>query len=144
MATESFLVTALPVSADPAQALHVSLFVAHRLTPDGAEGVVADFPNVADWTASLADATISLTGRKGGGVTVSIPVTADTSPLDSGLWPKVFPPDLVVRGWETRDLTATPWRTFAAHRMQQPRDAGPRGQRVLVARRCADRAAAMP
>ena len=43
MATESWLVTALPYSASPAEPFHVSLFVTHRLTPDGAEGVVGDF-----------------------------------------------------------------------------------------------------
>ena len=45
MATESFLVTALPHSADPAEPFHVSLFVTHRLTPDGAEGVAGRLPD---------------------------------------------------------------------------------------------------
>ena len=36
MATESYLVTALPYSASPGEKFHVSLFITHRLTPDGA------------------------------------------------------------------------------------------------------------
>ena len=62
MATESWLVTALPYSASSADPFHVSLFVTHRLTPDGAQGKVGDFPNVRDWTARLAQARIRLRG----------------------------------------------------------------------------------
>ncbi len=119
MATESFLVTALPRSADPGQKVHLSLFVTHRLTPDGPSGVVGDFPTVSQWTAELADARIRLLGRTSGGALVRIPVTADLSMLEAALWPSVFPADLAVRPWQTPDLTAAPWRTFPAHRMQQ-------------------------
>jgi hypothetical protein len=119
MATESFLVTALPYSADPADPFHVSLFVTHRLTPDGAEGTLADFPSVVDWTARLAGARITLNGRTGGGTTVAIGVTPLLDALDATLWPRVFPPDLAVRPWKAPDFTAVPWRTFPAHRMQQ-------------------------
>lgn len=119
MATQSFLVTALPRSVDPAETVHVSLFVAHRLTPDGAEGVVGDFTGVVDWPSQLAAATIRLTGTTGGGATVDIPVTADLSLLEPTTWAGVFPPDLAVRPWATRDYTDVPWRTFPAHRMQQ-------------------------
>ncbi len=119
MPTESFLVTALPHSADPAEKVHVSLFVTHRLSPDGAAGVVGDFPTASDWTSRLTRARIRLVGRTSGGALVAIPVTADLSPLDASLWPKVFPADLAVRPWTTRDMTDVPWRTFPAHRMQQ-------------------------
>ena len=119
MATESFLVTALPRSADPNERVHVSLFVTHRLTPDGAVGDVGDFPTVSAWTARLARARIRLVGRTSGGGLVAIPVTADLSPLTDSLWPLVFPPDLAVHPWMTRDMTDAPWRTFPAHRMQQ-------------------------
>src|SRR3990170_2371678 len=119
MATESFLVTALPRSAAPAEAVHASLFVTHRLTPDGAEGVVADFPRIVDWTDRLAAAQIGLVGRTGGGTSVTIPVTADVSALQDSPWPFVFPPQLAVRPWQTPDPTAAPWRSFPAHRMQQ-------------------------
>jgi hypothetical protein len=58
MPTESFLATALPYSADPDDPFHVSVFVTHRLTPDGARGTLADFPHVVDWTARLAGAQL--------------------------------------------------------------------------------------
>ncbi|MBM3678299.1 MAG: hypothetical protein FJW96_10525 [Actinobacteria bacterium] len=119
MAVESFLVTALPRSADPAEEVHVSLFVTHRLTPDRGEGVVGDFPNVADWTKRLAAAKIGLVGRTGGGTTLAIPVTPALAALRPAIWPQVFPADLPVRPWRTPELTAVPWRSFPAHRMQQ-------------------------
>jgi hypothetical protein len=119
MATESFLATALPNSADPASPMHVSVFISHRLTPDGAEGVVNDFPNIVDWPTTVSAARIVLTGFTAGGGVVDIPVTADFSTLDSGLWSAMFPGSYPVRPWNTPDLTATPWRTFPAHRMQQ-------------------------
>lgn len=119
MAVESFLVTALPRSADPAETVHVSLFVTHRLTPDAQEGVVADFPHIVDWADRLADAQVGLVGHTGGGGTAAIPVTPDLGALRPTVWPRVFPADLTVRPWQTPDLTAVPWRTFPAHRMQQ-------------------------
>jgi hypothetical protein len=118
MATESFLVTALPHSADPDHAFHVSLFIAHRLTPDGAQGELRDFPGVARWTAALADTQITLRGRGAGGGVVPIACTPDLSALNPSLWELVFPGDLAVRGWTQRDFTDVPWRTFAAHRMR--------------------------
>jgi hypothetical protein len=56
MPVESFLVTALPHRADAGARRHLSLFVTHRLTPDGPRGVLSDFPNVSDWTTLLASA----------------------------------------------------------------------------------------
>jgi hypothetical protein len=119
MATESFLVTALPHSADPAHPVHVSLFVAHRLIPDEAEGQLREFPTVARWTAALADATITLRGRGAGGGVLPIACTPDLSPLRPAQWELVFPGDMAVRGWKQRPFTDVPWRTFAAHRMRQ-------------------------
>jgi hypothetical protein len=116
---ESFLVTALPYSAAPGEDFHVSLFVTHRLTPDGAEGVVDDFPTVREWTVRLADATFQLGGATTGGTVVEIPVTPLLDQLDPALWTRVFPHSLAVRPWQVPDYTATPWRTFPAHRMQQ-------------------------
>lgn len=117
MAIESFLVTALPRSADPDRTVHVSLFVTHRLTPDGAEGVVADFPAIAEWTQRLADAKFELRGGSGGSTT-EIPTTPLHDRLDPSLWERVFPPDLPVRPWQVGDPAAEEWRTFPAHRMQ--------------------------
>jgi len=119
MVTESFLVTALPHTADPAASFHLSLFVTHRLTPDGAEGVVGDFPNVVDWADRLADSTLTLLGRNGGGATVTVQATPLLAAVVAADWPRVFPSDLVVRPWQTPDPTAVPWRSFPAHRMQQ-------------------------
>lgn len=117
MSIESFLVTALPYSADPASARHLSLFITHRLTPDGAQGVVGDFAHVRDWTAQLAGATITVSGRVGT-APVAVPVTPLLDVLEPDLWRRVFPADLVVLPWQTPDPTAVPWRTFPAHRMQ--------------------------
>jgi hypothetical protein len=117
MATESFLVTTLPRTADPARSVHLSLFVTHRLTPDGAQGVVGDFAVVSDWTTAVAGAEFELRARAGG-TAFTIPITADLDRLDPSLWPRVFPADLAVRPWQTPDLAATEWRTFPAHRMQ--------------------------
>jgi len=119
MATESFLVTALPHSASPAAGFHVSLFVSHRLTPDGAQGRVADFPHVRTWTTALAGAEIRLQGGRANGTVVDIPVSALYGALDEALWEQVFPPDFPVRPWPVPDHTAVPWRTYPAHRMQQ-------------------------
>ncbi|MGH9222304.1 MAG: hypothetical protein ACRD2W_00530 [Acidimicrobiales bacterium] len=121
MATESFLVTALPYSASADEPFHVSLFVSHRLTPDGAQGELSDFPHVADWTAMVADPATSfrLRGGLANGTTVDIPVVPVLGIVDPGLWRQVFPPDFPVRPWKVPNHTAVPWRTFPAHRMQQ-------------------------
>lgn len=117
MAIESWLVTALPYSASAAEPYHVSLFVTHRLTPDGAEGVVGDFKTVRDWTAHLHHAHVSLRGGGPAG-DFDIPVTPLLDALDPTLWPRVFPKKLVVRPWRVPDQTAAPWQSFPAHRMQ--------------------------
>lgn len=117
MAVESFLVTALPYSADPSSPRHLSLFITHRLTPDGAQGQVGDFPHVRDWTAQLAGASVIVTGRTGAS-TRTIAVTPRLAGLDPTLWPRVFPKSLPVLPWQTPDPASSPWRTFPAHRMQ--------------------------
>jgi len=119
MSTEFFLVTALPHSADPGQDFHVSLFITHRLTPDGAEGVVTDFPTVAQWPDALAASTVKLRGQRANGQTVDIPVTPLLGAVEPALWPRVFPAQFPVRPWQTPEHTDVPWRTFPAHRMQQ-------------------------
>lgn len=116
MPTESFVVTALPHSASPTAPFHVSLYLGHRLTPDGPTGTLADFRHVRDWTASVADAEITLFGHRAGQQPVVL-ATRRVGDLRTDLWAKVFPVELPVVGWEPKDLTATPWRTFPAHRM---------------------------
>ena len=118
MATESWLVTALPYSASPGEAFHVSLFVTHRLTPDGAQGVVSDFATVRDWTNSLRRGRFVLKGGGGPAGEFDIPVTPLLGVLRPRLWSSVFPGDLPVRPWKVPDYTTAPWQTFAAHRMQ--------------------------
>lgn len=119
MATEAFLVTTLPRTADPSRSVHASLFITHRLTPDGATGVVGDFEHVRRWTEQLAEAEIELRGRVGAGPAFTIPSTPWLAALEPSLWPRVFPPDLEVRPWQTPDPAATPWQSFPAHRLQQ-------------------------
>ena len=118
MATESYLVTALPYSASPGEKFHVSLFITHRLTPDGAEGVVNDFATVRDWTARLAGARFILRGGAAAGGVFEIPCTPLLAQLDAAVWPRVFPGRLPVRPWRVPDRTTAPWKTFPAHRMQ--------------------------
>ncbi|MCB0907877.1 MAG: hypothetical protein KDB63_12255, partial [Nocardioidaceae bacterium] len=118
MVTESFLVTALPRTADPDQQVHVSLFVSHRLTPDGAEGVLGDFAHVSDWTSELLGAEVALVGYVGG-VAHPIPATPLLGVLETAVWPRVFPEKLTVRAWQTADPASLEWRSFPAHRMQQ-------------------------
>lgn len=114
MSVESFLVTALPFSADPTQSRHVSLFVTHRLTPtDGVKGVVGDFEHVRDWSDRLADASITLSANG-----TDVPVTPLLDILEPGLWQRVFPPTLPVLPWQVPDRAAEAWRTYPAHRMQ--------------------------
>ncbi len=110
---ESFLVTALPFSADSRSDVHVSLFVTHRLTPHGAQAPLGDFPNASVWGERLAAASIRLTGSNG----EEIGVTPRLAPIDPDLWGDVFPRELPVRPWSTPELAAVPWRTFPAHRM---------------------------
>ncbi len=117
MPIEGYLVTALPHSAAPDAAKHLSLFVTHRLTPDNGKGTVSDFPHIVDWTTQVASATITVTGRAGA-VVRSIPVTPLLDRLDPALWPRVFAPELTVLPWQTPDPASLPWRTFPAHRMQ--------------------------
>ena len=119
MATESYLVTALPYSAASGEKFHVSLFVTHRVTPDGAEGVVNEFALARDWTARLAGARCILRGGDAAGGVFDIPCTPLLDVLDPALWPRVFPGSLPVRPWRVPDRTAAPWKTFPAHRMQQ-------------------------
>lgn len=115
---ESFLVTALPFSADPAQHRHISLFITHRLTPNDAQGEVGDFPNIARWTDLLAGSTVTVTGHTSGGAARAIAVTPQWAQLDTTLWPRVFSEDLPVLPWNTPDPASKQWRTFPAHRMQ--------------------------
>ena len=119
MATESYLVTALPYSASSGEKFHVSLFVTHRITPDGAEGVVNEFALARDWTARLARARCILRGGDVAGGVFDIPCTPLLDALDPALWPRVFPGSLPVRPWRVPDRTTAPWKTFPAHRMQQ-------------------------
>lgn len=118
MPTESFLVATLPRTADPQERVHVSLFITHRLTPDGEFDKVIDFPNIVDWTDRLLGARFELIGL-GGGTRRSIPITPLLDQLEPKLWPRVFPDDLFVRPWQTPDPTSEEWRTFAAHRAPQ-------------------------
>jgi len=117
MATESFIVTALPYSASPSQKFHVSVFVSHRLVPDGTEGHLGEFALTSEWTKRLANAGFSLHGGKGGQV-VEVPVTPLLDQLDPSLWSRVFPAELPVRPWKAPNFTDTAWHSFPAHRMQ--------------------------
>lgn len=119
MASESYLVTALPYSAAPGQRFHLSFFVAHRLVPDGASGVLQSFPLTREWTTRLAQATFTLRGGGAGNTAFDIPCTARLDVLKPELWARVFPATLAVRPWKVVDRTTAPWRTFPAHRMQQ-------------------------
>ncbi len=119
MASETFIVTALPYSAAASERFHVSLFVTHRLTPDGAQGVLSDFAIARDWTSKLANARITLRGGAAAGGDFEIECAPLLTQLDESLWPRVFPGSMAVRPWRVPNHTATAWHTFPAHRMQR-------------------------
>lgn len=116
MPDESFLVTALPHSASPASPFHVSLFIAPRLEPAGDDAQLSDFAGMRRWTAAVAEAQITLYGHRSGQQPAPLR-TSRVGHLRPDLWSTVFPDELPVRAWTTPDLTAKPWRTFPAHRM---------------------------
>ena len=120
MATETFLVTALPYSAAPAPkaGFHVSLFISPRLMPDGGESPLSTFPISSQWTKRVAQASFRLRGGHGTQVREIAVTPVLDNVLDPGLWAKVFPGSLPVRPWRTPDFTDTDWRSFPAHRMQ--------------------------
>ncbi|MCW2667633.1 MAG: hypothetical protein JWN57_2595, partial [Frankiales bacterium] len=116
---ETFIATALPHSADAGAPFHLSVFVTHRLTPEREGAVLADFPVTADWTARVAGAALQLRGWRRRGRPVPLAGRLLLDPLQPSLWPRIFPGDLAVGGWVVPDHTASPWRTWPAHRAQQ-------------------------
>lgn len=109
MPEESFTVVALPYSRSESRSFSVSLFVSPDLVPDGAEGVLGDFPHWVDWTAGLPSASIALFNQSG-----QIGCEALLDDLDPSAWESIFPPDTPVRGRTAPDWDDRHWRTFRA------------------------------
>ncbi|GAA1139557.1 hypothetical protein GCM10009664_05180 [Kitasatospora gansuensis] len=86
--TQNLLFTTLPQGRADGR-LRLSVFVSPRLRPDGGRGTLADFPDLADWPATVAamDWQVELDGVPHP-TTVSTP--AEAAP-QSGLWRGLFP-----------------------------------------------------
>ena len=82
---ESFIVLALPHSTRPDD-VHVSLFLAPRLTTTDPDATLRDFPTFADWESSLASGTVTLRDQDG-------VIESRVDPrVEAGLWGRFFDP----------------------------------------------------
>ena len=82
---ESFIVLALPHSTR-SDDVHVSLFLAPRLTTTDPDATLRDFPTFADWESSLASGTVTLRDQDG-------VIESRVDPrVEAGLWGRFFDP----------------------------------------------------
>lgn len=104
--------TALPRSAD-ATRVELDVFVSPRLGVDAlaAEYVLADFPELATWTARVAAGEVAFDVSFDGGPPAPAPIVAQ-DPLDEELWAHLFPGSSPVQPWSFRDHSARPIRSF--------------------------------
>lgn len=110
MATEQYTVVALPHSIAADADHHVSLFIAPRLVPDGAEGRLDQFTWFPHWAARLlSDVQFGLRDQLG-----SIDVSPRLDPIDADVWDAVFGPDTPVKAPPPPDWDGRHWRTFRA------------------------------
>ena len=98
MATEHFILTALPHASDTAARFHVSLFVSPRLAPTTPEARLGDFRVFPAWARNLIDgAEIELTDQNGP-IACRPRFALHPEIVDPELWQAVFPLDTPVRG----------------------------------------------
>jgi hypothetical protein len=111
MTTTRLLATALPHSLAADADVHVSVFVTHRLTPTSTPATVADFPDTADWPATLAAGTLDLVTDTAPDGIAAQRVGPAPDPKD---WSAVFPRDTPVVGFPSPDVTDEAWVTYPA------------------------------
>lgn len=97
-AVETFIVLALPHSTRP-EDVHVSLFVAPRLSTTDPGAVLSAFPVFAGWERALAGARIVLRDQDGE-IACSL---ADEAAVQTGLWKRMFPPSTPVGNHQLPD-----------------------------------------
>lgn len=110
MATEFFVVTALPHSCGVAAPFHVSLFFSPKLSPDGRSSVLSDWKVFPHWATVLRnEVKIELFDQNG-------PIDAELvlDPVEDKVWDAAFPPDTPVRTNEVPSWEQRHWRSFAA------------------------------
>jgi hypothetical protein len=108
--TTRFLATALPHSLAEEAPFHASVFVTHRLVPDGPDATLADFPAAADWVATLTTGTLRLLAST---APAGVPVRTVSKPSATA-WAAVFPPDTPVEGFRTPDVSDADWLSYPA------------------------------
>ena len=108
MATESFIVTALPHSVAEDADVHVAVFIAPEIVPDAPGQELGELTLFPDWAATVVDDTrIELFDQAG-----TIECTAHLDRIHPKEWPAVFPPDTPVLNRREPDLAERRWRTF--------------------------------
>jgi hypothetical protein len=106
---QSAVFTFLPQDYGSDGQLRAALFVSPRLTPDGPDQTVSDFPAFADWPAVVAESRVVVEKPNGD----RIDVVPDLTALQSDLW-RDYIADLPVAGWVFNDLSQTEIRSFPA------------------------------
>ncbi len=108
MATESFIVTALPHSLAEDADVHVAVFIAPEIVPDAPGQELGELTLFPDWAATVVgDTRIELFDQAG-----TIECTAHLDRIHAKEWPAVFPPDTPVLNRREPDLAERRWRTF--------------------------------
>lgn len=110
MASETFVLTALPHSAAAGADFHVSLHIAPRLVPGKGEGTLASFARFKNWGERAANATWRLTDE----ADRPIPALVLTDRIQPPLWPEVFSETTPVRGPRFDAMKNRDWRSFPA------------------------------
>jgi hypothetical protein len=115
--TTTVLITALPISLAAGEQPHLSAFVTHKLIADAAMGdapTLADFPAAADWVATLAASTLTLTTSVD--PDHAIPLTVVSVPAATA-WAACLPPTTPVKAFPTPTYTDQEWRSLPASRL---------------------------
>src|SRR3954470_4879362 len=107
MATDRFILMALPHSCGDDADFHVSLFVAPNLLPDPPDGEepLGNFPQFRRWAQVVKDgAPIELSDDNG-----VIDCTPILDVIEPEVWDAAFPPDTPVRGRDLPKLADRHW-----------------------------------
>ena len=107
---ETFVVTVLPLTTRADAKFHLSLHIAPRLTPDGAEEPLGHFAAFRNWASTVAGASLSL--RSGTGSVAIIAATPRFDRIDPELWLRVFPENTPVRAPQFDSLAGRQWLSF--------------------------------
>jgi hypothetical protein len=96
--TQTVVWTLLPDPAEPAQ---LNLVASPRLSNStGADGLLSDYPEIANWPAVLTGLAVEIAWEQG---TVTVPAVLDGDPPDRPLWQKIFPANLPVVPFRSRE-----------------------------------------